>query len=89
MFHIRILFPTGAEKINAIDISDVNNPRILYHRFIGHYDPTDVEVCGNHVFVALDNMASRRNGKVLIFKTLDREVTTMELVLNITGKIVT
>ncbi|KAK3085875.1 hypothetical protein FSP39_009900 [Pinctada imbricata] len=80
----QVMYVVGAEKINAVDISNVTSPRILYYQRIGHYDPTDVEVCGDHVFVALDNMDDREAGKVLVFKTFDRTVSTMELVLNIT-----
>lgn len=78
---------TGAAKINVIDISQVDNPRIVFHQYLGDSDPTDVEFCGDHVFASLDNNQDRENGRLVVFKKYDTKANTMESVLNITGRI--
>lgn len=78
---------TGAAKINVIDISQVDNPRIVFHEYMGDFDPTDVEFCGDHVFVSLDNNQDREKGRLVVFKKYDTKANTMESVLNITGRI--
>jgi hypothetical protein len=80
------IFCTGAAKINVIDISEVNNPRIVYHEVLGDFDPTDVEFCGDHVFVSLDNNQNREMGRLIVFKKYDVKFNSLEAVLNITGK---
>lgn len=52
---------------------------------MGDFDPTDVEFCGDHVFVTLDDNQDRERGRVVVFKTFDPKYNTMETVLNITG----
>lgn len=52
---------------------------------MGDFDPTDVEVCGDHVFVTLDDNQDRERGRVVVFKKFDPKKNTMETVLNITG----
>lgn len=79
---------TGAAKINVIDISQVDNPRIVFHQYMGDFDPTDVEFCGDHVFVSLDNNQDREKGRLVVFKKYDTKANTLESVLNITGKII-
>ena len=49
-------------------------------------DPTDVEYCGNHVFVSLVNDEKPEEGKVLVFRKYNRRHNTMPIVLDVTGK---
>ncbi|XP_061188899.1 uncharacterized protein LOC133197075 [Saccostrea echinata] len=83
-FQDQIVYIVGASKVNVIDISKVENPQILYHKVLGDFDPTDVEFCGDHVFVALDNNKDREAGRVVVFKKYNKKYNTMEAVLNIT-----
>ncbi|XP_062619481.1 mesenchyme-specific cell surface glycoprotein-like [Saccostrea cucullata] len=83
-FQDQIVYIVGASKINVVDISEVENPQILYHKVLGDFDPTDVEFCGDHVFVALDNNQDREAGRVIVFKKYNQKYNTMEAVLNIT-----
>jgi hypothetical protein len=76
---------TGASKVNVVDISDTGNPKLVFHTYLGAFDPTDVEFCGDHVFVALDNNQNREAGRVVVFKKYDKKANTLEAVLNITG----
>lgn len=76
---------SGAAKINVIDITKVDTPRIIYHTVLGDFDPTDVEVCGDHVFVSLDNNQEREKGRLVVFKKYDSMANTLESILNITG----
>ena len=86
LFFVNVLFDyTGAAKINVIDITKVDTPRIVYHTVLGDFDPTDVEVCGDHVFVSLDNNQEREKGRLVVFKKYDSIANTLESVLNITG----
>ncbi|XP_048764949.2 mesenchyme-specific cell surface glycoprotein-like [Ostrea edulis] len=80
----KMVYIVGAAKINVIDISQVDNPRIVYHQVLGDFDPTDVEFCGDHVFVSLDNNQNREMGKLVVFKKYDVKSNTLEAVLNIT-----
>lgn len=88
-FHIFLdqnsLLFSGAAKINVIDITKVDTPRIIYHTVLGDFDPTDVEVCGDHVFVSLDNNQEREKGRLVVFKKYDSMANTLESILNITG----
>lgn len=85
--HIGIFTCTGAAKINVIDISQVDNPRIVFHQYLGDFDPTDVEFCGGHVFVSLDNNQDREKGRLVVFQKYDTKANTLESVLNITGRL--
>lgn len=79
----KFVYVVGSSNINVIDINDVENPRLIYHKVIGDFDPTDVEFCGDHVFVTLDDNQDRERGRVVVFKTFDPKYNTMETVLNI------
>jgi hypothetical protein len=57
----------------------------VFHKYLGDFDPTDVEICGDYVFVALDNNQNREAGRVVVFKKYDMKANTLEAVLNITG----
>lgn len=52
---------------------------------IGDFDPTDVEFCGDHVFVTLDDNQDSERGRVVVFTKFDPKKKTMDTVLNITG----
>lgn len=52
---------------------------------MGDFDPTDVEFCGDHVFVTLDDNQDRERGRVVVFTKFDPKKKTMDTVLNITG----
>jgi hypothetical protein len=57
----------------------------VFHKYLGDFDPTDVEFCGDRVFVALGNNQNREAGRVVVFKKYDMKANTLEAVLNITG----
>lgn len=59
----------------------------MFHQYLGDFDPTDVEFCGDHVFVSLDNNQDREKGRLVVFQKYDTKANTMESVLNITGRI--
>ena len=78
---------TGTSKLSAIDVSNVESPRIVYNKLMGDFDPTDVEFCGDHVMVTLDNNQDRIGGRLVVFKKYNPRTGTMETVLNITGTV--
>ncbi|XP_048764908.2 mesenchyme-specific cell surface glycoprotein-like isoform X1 [Ostrea edulis] len=80
----KVVYIVGASKLNVIDISDIVNPKLVFHQFLGDFDPTDIEFCGGHVFVALDNNHNREAGRLVVFKKYDMNTNSMEAVLNIT-----
>ncbi|XP_022337795.2 mesenchyme-specific cell surface glycoprotein-like isoform X1 [Crassostrea virginica] len=80
----RIVYVVGASKLSAIDVSNVESPRIVYNKMMGNFDPTDVEFCGDHVMVTLDNNQDRIGGRLVVFKKYNPRTGTMETVLNIT-----
>lgn len=80
----KYVYVVGSSKLNVIDISDVGNPRLIYLKMMGDFDPTDVEFCGDHVFVTLDNNQQKERGQVVVFNKFDPKKNTMDIVLNIT-----
>lgn len=80
----KFVYVVGSSKINVIDVSNVESPKIIYHKMMGDFDPTDVEFCGDHVFVTLDNNQDRERGRLVVFKKFDPTYSTMETVINIT-----
>nr|XP_022337780.1 uncharacterized protein LOC111133576 isoform X2 [Crassostrea virginica] len=80
----RILYVTGEERLNVVDLSKPTDPIMLYRKEFNKMDPTDVEYCGNHVFVSLDNDEKPEEGKVLVFRKYNRRHNTMPIVLDVT-----
>eukprot|EP00105_Crassostrea_gigas_P018589 XP_011436760.1 PREDICTED: mesenchyme-specific cell surface glycoprotein [Crassostrea gigas] len=80
----KFVYVVGSSKLNVIDINDVENPQIIYHKMMGDFDPTDVEFCGDHVFVTLDDNQDSERGRVVVFTKFDPKKKTMDTVLNIT-----
>nr|XP_022345718.1 uncharacterized protein LOC111138165 isoform X2 [Crassostrea virginica] len=80
----RILYVTGEERLNVVDLSKPTDPIMLYRKEFNKMDPTDVEYCGNHVFVSLVNDEKPEEGKVLVFRKYNRRHNTMPIVLDVT-----
>ncbi|XP_061188897.1 mesenchyme-specific cell surface glycoprotein-like [Saccostrea echinata] len=80
----KIVYIVGASKLNVIDISNVQSPKILFNISLADSDPTDVEFCGDHVFVALDNNQDREAGRVVVFEKYNKKSNAMKTVFNIT-----
>ncbi|XP_048764885.2 uncharacterized protein LOC125672707 isoform X2 [Ostrea edulis] len=79
----KILYVTGEEKLTVVDISDPSNPLILYRKKFEKMDPTDVEYCGNHVFLTVNNDVKPEEGRVMVFRKYNKRHNTMPVVLNL------
>lgn len=64
----------------------------LYIPFVAHrvsypnVEATDVEVCGDYVFVSFDNQTVRDKGFVNVYRMYDRSSMEFSLLHNIVGK---
>eukprot|EP00105_Crassostrea_gigas_P022106 XP_011441491.1 PREDICTED: uncharacterized protein LOC105338188 isoform X3 [Crassostrea gigas] len=79
----KILYVTGEERLNVVDLSNPSDPIMLYRKQFVKMDPTDVEYCGNHVFVSVANDEKPEDGKVLVFRKYNRRHNTMPIVLEV------
>lgn len=79
----KLLYVTGEERLSAVDLSNPNDPQIVYRKQFSKMDPTDVEYCGNHVFVTVNNDENPEEGRIMVFRSYNRRHNTMPIVLNI------
>ncbi|XP_061198120.1 uncharacterized protein LOC133206198 isoform X1 [Saccostrea echinata] len=79
----KLLYVTGEERLSVVDLSNPDDPRIVYRKQFDKMDPTDVEYCGNHVFVTVNNDDNPEEGRVMVFRTYNKRHNTMPIVLNI------
>ncbi|XP_062619483.1 uncharacterized protein LOC134281037 isoform X2 [Saccostrea cucullata] len=79
----KLLYVTGEERLSAVDLSNPNDPQIVYRKQFNKMDPTDVEYCGNHVFVTVNNDENPEEGRIMVFRSYNRRHNTMPIVLNI------
>ena len=80
-------FPTGHTNIHVIDLTDVNQMRVLYNVSYENVDVTDVEICGSFLFVSMDNETKRENGFVNVYEAYNRDNNTLELLHQIIGEL--
>lgn len=85
---IYLFFFKGEERLNVVDLSNPSDPIMLYRKQFVKMDPTDVEYCGNHVFVSVANDEKPEDGKVLVFRKYNRRHNTMPIVLEVVGKVI-
>lgn len=78
----------GEERLNVVDLSNPSDPIMLYRKQFVKMDPTDVEYCGNHVFVSVANDEKPEDGKVLVFRKYNRRHNTMPIVLEVVGMVI-
>ena len=76
---------SGGKNIHVIDISDATNMIVMYHTSVEGVDITDVEVCGEFVFVAMNNLVNKEKGTVKIYRGYNEVTGELELIHTITG----
>ncbi|BFZ12926.1 hypothetical protein BsWGS_15965 [Bradybaena similaris] len=80
----KIVYAGGYEVIHVIDVGNANKLELLYSKFVPGLDLTDVEVCGDYVFVSADNDINRLDGQLLVYKTHKKQGnTTMQLLKSV------
>ncbi|OWF53101.1 Mesenchyme-specific cell surface glycoprotein [Mizuhopecten yessoensis] len=80
----KTVYTVGGGVLHVLDIRDVSNPAILYWEQFDTVGLTDVEVCGDHLFVAEDNIQDKENGVVRVYKKYNKNTQTLEKVHTIT-----
>ena len=60
---------------------------ILYRKKFAKMDPKDVEYCGNHVFLSINNDDRPEEGRVMVLRKYNKRHNTMPVVLNLVGRI--
>ena len=68
-------------------MSDVTNPQILYKESYADCDVTDVEVCGDFVFIAFNNETEREQGFLNVYRVYNKDTGALELVNSVVGKL--
>ncbi|KAH3707600.1 hypothetical protein DPMN_067010 [Dreissena polymorpha] len=76
----KLLYSVGHTNIHVIDFADVNNTRVLFKSSYASVDVTDVELCGNHVFVSFDNQTRREDGYINVYRLYNRQTGSLDLV---------
>ena len=66
-------------------MNDVTSMSVLYHTSFPNVDITDVELCGDYVFIAFDNQTVREEGFVNVYGAYS-DMSGLELLHNIIGK---
>lgn len=67
-------------------MTEVSLPHVLHHVSYMGVDATDIEVCGDFVFVTFANETSFDNGFLDIYRVYDRATSQFEHVEKIIGK---
>lgn len=83
-WHIYVIL-LGGNILHVIDVKNVTSPKILHHMEIDHVDLTDIEYCGGYIFVSMDNILFKEEGRVVVYRIF----STSELMVekyNITGE---
>lgn len=71
-----------------IDVAEATKLKLLYSKFVAGLDFTDVEVCGDYVFVSADNDDNRLDGQLQVYKTHKKKGNvTMELLKSVPGEL--
>ncbi|XP_071092364.1 mesenchyme-specific cell surface glycoprotein-like isoform X1 [Haliotis cracherodii] len=79
----KVVYTVGGTLLHAIDVSNPDNMTIVAHVEMPGFDFTDVEVCGGHVFTAIDDKANRTNGRVIIYSAYNATSMSISEVLQI------
>ncbi|XP_063441782.1 mesenchyme-specific cell surface glycoprotein-like isoform X2 [Mytilus trossulus] len=72
-----IVYAVGGNILHVIDVKNVTSPKILHHMEIDHVDLTDIEYCGGYIFVSMDNILFKEEGRVVVY----RNFSTSELMV--------
>ncbi|XP_052061734.1 mesenchyme-specific cell surface glycoprotein-like [Mytilus californianus] len=73
-----IVYAVGGNILHVIDVENVTSPKILHHIAIDDVDLTDIEYCGGHVFVSMDNDAFKAQGRVVVFSNFSTSELMVE-----------
>lgn len=82
-----LLMSLGNTNIHVIDMSDVTNPQIIYRESYEDCDVTDVEVCGDYVFIAFNNETEREKGFLNVYRVYNEDTGALELVNSVIGRV--
>ncbi|XP_052059664.1 uncharacterized protein LOC127700287 [Mytilus californianus] len=72
-----IVYAVGGNILHVIDVKNVTSPKIVYHMEVDNVDLTDIEYCGGYIFVSMDNLLFKEEGRVVIY----RNFSTSELMI--------
>ncbi|XP_033748422.1 mesenchyme-specific cell surface glycoprotein-like isoform X2 [Pecten maximus] len=80
----QFVYVVGGNVLHLLDIKDISNPAVIHWQQFDNVDLTDVEYCGDYLFVAVDNNGDKENGYVNVYKKYNTALKTLELVQSIT-----
>ncbi|XP_077866854.1 mesenchyme-specific cell surface glycoprotein-like [Saccoglossus kowalevskii] len=66
-----LVYVVGTHVIHILDVSDADNPYIVYHSNITQGVATDIELCGDYVGMSVVAVPKTSPGTVLIFDRYD------------------
>ena len=58
---------------------------VIHHTSIHNVEMTDVEFCGDYIFVSMEDLVNLEEGIVKVYKRYDEVNQTLQLVADITG----
>ncbi|XP_033747043.1 mesenchyme-specific cell surface glycoprotein-like [Pecten maximus] len=79
-----VVYVIGGNLLHAYDITDPSNPVMIFKTMINDVELTDVEFCGEHLLVAMDNLVDKENGMVKIYRRYNTVKKSLDLVHTIT-----
>ncbi|XP_060075891.1 uncharacterized protein LOC132555559 [Ylistrum balloti] len=79
-----VVYVIGGNLLHAYDISDPSNPTMILKTMIMDVELLDVEFCGNHLLVSMDNLLNKENGMVKVYRRYDKMKQTLDVVHTIT-----
>ncbi|XP_060067392.1 mesenchyme-specific cell surface glycoprotein-like [Ylistrum balloti] len=80
----QFIYIVGGDVLHVLDITDVSNPTVIYWQQFINVDLTDVEFCGDHLFVAVDNNSNKENGFINVYRKYNTTTGTLDLMHRIT-----
>ncbi|XP_070560956.1 mesenchyme-specific cell surface glycoprotein-like [Ptychodera flava] len=79
----KMIYTVGDQVIHVIDISDVNDPKIVHHVNMTN-KANDIELCGDYIAVAVSAVPTTAPGSVFIFDLYNPGLGSLEIVQTIT-----
>lgn len=79
----KFVYVVGGSVLHVLNISDVSNPSVLFWQQFDNVDLTDVEFCGENLFVAVDNVADKDNGYINVYRKYNTALQTLQMVKTI------
>ncbi|OWF56661.1 mesenchyme-specific cell surface glycoprotein-like [Mizuhopecten yessoensis] len=79
-----VVYVIGGSLLHAYDVGDPLNPTMILKTRLAGVELLDVEFCGDHLLVSMDNLVNKENGMVKVYRRYNTVKKSLDLVHTIT-----